>query len=727
MTAAWLGKRAELAAYVEVYGNASPPVGSSSLGTWVNRMRRERKAGQLPQEAIESLDALGFVWNKHEAMWQEHVEELRAFYAEHGHFRLSKTGKLGTWVYRQVANAKKGSMAPHRKAMLHEIGFPFDDEYWEQAASQNKKKAGRKRRGAKRKPETGDRIAVALELAGVRRRSTAFDLDLVTYLAHTAAREARLDRQEGSRERGEEEDESIRSRGAEAAEVLRRSGLLLRDEEEEAIGHAKEQEDDSDDDDDEQWDDDDDDQNVELEEQLAFGIDGMFLNLSGGSGSAAVSTETSAGTAPPPAALDAPAVSAPRPLYAAAAARWGRLRATLRRLSPWTHAFFEREGRPPSYVDVLAEGGTVEAAWDTIAALLPDVREEYFKLRSSVELSDSDEENDDPDESRDGEGGGWRAPSRAAVARAERRAKKELLSEMNLHFYMITNGERWLERLDALEAHLQGGGNLDLSLKQDERDLSAWLASNRLEARRSNLAPVRHALLSPLVAAAGGGALDADPSEALFQRRLSELREWLNSAPSDGDDLLPPENERIGIWARRQRREYIAGRLPAHRSLALEALGVAWQESANVSRGGNMSFDERLIQLSAYLAGHGNQLPKVSDADARVASLARWIYAVRNKWKKGNLTDDRIEALLAAGFELEPEHSRWKERLAALRSFHAEHGHASVPMEGSLAQLHRWQRTQQNRYAAGFMPASERDMLDGLDFDWTGRVDGASA
>ena len=122
---------------------------------------------------FESLDALGFVWNKHEAMWQEHVEELRAFYAEHGHFRLSKTGKLGTWVYRQVANAKKGSMAPHRKAMLHEIGFPFDDEYWEQAASQNKKKAGRKRRGAKRKPETGDRIAVALELAGVRRRSTA--------------------------------------------------------------------------------------------------------------------------------------------------------------------------------------------------------------------------------------------------------------------------------------------------------------------------------------------------------------------------------------------------------------------------------------------------------------------------------------------------------------------------------------------------------------------------
>ena len=55
-----------LVEYQQAHGNCRVSTVSkdhASLGSWVNRMRIQRKRGKLSDEQIRRLNQLGFVWN----------------------------------------------------------------------------------------------------------------------------------------------------------------------------------------------------------------------------------------------------------------------------------------------------------------------------------------------------------------------------------------------------------------------------------------------------------------------------------------------------------------------------------------------------------------------------------------------------------------------------------------------------------------------------------------
>ena len=84
--AAWEEMFEELNAYKETHdGDCNVPTRwpeNPQLGSWVTKQRAK---GNLSEERVQRLNALGFVWNALDAAWEEMFEELKAYKKIKGH------------------------------------------------------------------------------------------------------------------------------------------------------------------------------------------------------------------------------------------------------------------------------------------------------------------------------------------------------------------------------------------------------------------------------------------------------------------------------------------------------------------------------------------------------------------------------------------------------------------------------------------------------------------
>jgi hypothetical protein len=94
------------------------------LGRWVS-VQRYRK-GLLPIERKRRLDAIGFVWDWRDYLWEQNFAALLKFKRREGHccvptHHTEGDLKLGYWVVTQRRNRKELSIERSRR--LHKIGF----------------------------------------------------------------------------------------------------------------------------------------------------------------------------------------------------------------------------------------------------------------------------------------------------------------------------------------------------------------------------------------------------------------------------------------------------------------------------------------------------------------------------------------------------------------------------------------------------------------------------
>ena len=139
----WNLRFEELKQYISEKGNSCVPgiyIPNESLGLWVAKQRRRYKVGMeaannnnnhkqkkdddgddhstketeivpLPQEKIDKLNAVGFVWDMHEVSWLERYEELKKYRRDHGDTLVPKQYPvypfLGRWVDKQRSDYKR--------------------------------------------------------------------------------------------------------------------------------------------------------------------------------------------------------------------------------------------------------------------------------------------------------------------------------------------------------------------------------------------------------------------------------------------------------------------------------------------------------------------------------------------------------------------------------------------------------------------------------------------
>ena len=88
------------------------------LGTFIIGQRTAYQAGALEESWIAELEALGMIWDEHEAAWQGHMATVEAYHAEQGHLAIPAQEPGGQFLVDQRALARKGRLAPEREARL---------------------------------------------------------------------------------------------------------------------------------------------------------------------------------------------------------------------------------------------------------------------------------------------------------------------------------------------------------------------------------------------------------------------------------------------------------------------------------------------------------------------------------------------------------------------------------------------------------------------------------
>ena len=109
-------------------GHCCPPrhhmEGGFKLGQWVSIQRYWKDF--VPVERKRRLDAIGFVWDCRDQLWEQNFAALLKFKRREGHccvptYYRKGNLKLGWWVATQRRNRKE--MSPERRARLNMLGF----------------------------------------------------------------------------------------------------------------------------------------------------------------------------------------------------------------------------------------------------------------------------------------------------------------------------------------------------------------------------------------------------------------------------------------------------------------------------------------------------------------------------------------------------------------------------------------------------------------------------
>ncbi|MER5914994.1 Helicase associated domain protein [Streptomyces sp. NPDC001982] len=125
-TAVSRSRRAGLAAaraYHDAHGHLDVPADYTdsygyALGTFITTMRDARSAGRLDADWIAELDALGMIWDKHDAAWRARLTEATDYLHLHGHLAAPATTRVGAWLAEQRHLAATATLAADRAEAL---------------------------------------------------------------------------------------------------------------------------------------------------------------------------------------------------------------------------------------------------------------------------------------------------------------------------------------------------------------------------------------------------------------------------------------------------------------------------------------------------------------------------------------------------------------------------------------------------------------------------------
>ncbi|MFD5794903.1 Helicase associated domain protein [Streptomyces diastatochromogenes] len=92
--------------YRDQYGHLDVPADHVDptgyrLGTFITTMRDAAKAGRLEPDWTAELDALGMIWDKHDAAWRSRLAAAAEYLRARGHLAAPATTPVGAWLAEQ--------------------------------------------------------------------------------------------------------------------------------------------------------------------------------------------------------------------------------------------------------------------------------------------------------------------------------------------------------------------------------------------------------------------------------------------------------------------------------------------------------------------------------------------------------------------------------------------------------------------------------------------------
>ncbi|MGW7639114.1 Helicase associated domain protein [Streptomyces decoyicus] len=110
--------------HLDVPADHTDPTGYE-LGRFIATMRDAHTADRLEADWIAELDALGMIWDKHDAAWRARLTVAADYHAAHGHLAAPATTPVGAWLAEQRHLATKDQLDLARAADLAAL-----DPHW---------------------------------------------------------------------------------------------------------------------------------------------------------------------------------------------------------------------------------------------------------------------------------------------------------------------------------------------------------------------------------------------------------------------------------------------------------------------------------------------------------------------------------------------------------------------------------------------------------------------
>ncbi|MGW6224317.1 Helicase associated domain protein [Streptomyces olivaceus] len=109
--------------YRDQYGHLDVPADYTDptgyrLGTFITTMRDAAKAGRLEADWTAELDALGMIWDRHDAAWRARLAAAADYLRTHGHLAAPATTPVGAWLAEQRHLATKNTLDAARADAL---------------------------------------------------------------------------------------------------------------------------------------------------------------------------------------------------------------------------------------------------------------------------------------------------------------------------------------------------------------------------------------------------------------------------------------------------------------------------------------------------------------------------------------------------------------------------------------------------------------------------------
>ncbi len=225
----------------------------------------------------------------------------------------------------------------------------------------------------------------------------------------------------------------------------------------------------------------------------------------------------------------------------------------------------------------------------------------------------------------------------------------------------------WNEMFSALMEFKEKSGHCNVPRSWPENPgLSYWVGTQRENYRKGLLSPDRIVRLEQI-------GLIWDTIQNSWEENYSALIEFKSATGNCNVPDKWPMNLKLSHWVGKQRSAWKKNRLSVDRIERLNTIGFIWDTQAAVW---NKMFG--MLQEFKKNSGHCNIPHKWSEN----IKLSRWVDRIRQLWKEGKLSPERIKQLESLGFTIidhdAEKKETWEKMFSSLCEFKKIKGHCKV-------------------------------------------------
>ena len=297
----------------------------------------------------------------------------------------------------------------------------------------------------------------------------------------------------------------------------------------------------------------------------------------------------------------------------------------------------------------------------------------------------------------------------------------QLLNEIGM-VWDYAKAAAWEDGFTHLQAYKAEHGNADVAAQHvcaDGFALGRWVCNQRvryMKLRNAGMEPLDDERIRQLEAL----GMIWKKADSAFEEGYLEATRY---AAAHGDLEVPTRyicanGFKLGAWIGRMRLRYKGygdtAPLTEDQIKRLEEIGMRWQNKAD------QQWDHCLAEAGAFYRENGH-LRVPGDYCRNGIRLGRWVLRQRADYKKGKLTENQLEQLMAVGFSIECRNKSWDRNYTEAQAYYTAQDNLEVPPDYVAPNgtwLGKWVSEQRKAHQKGTLPAEKKAKLDAIGMRW---------